>query len=167
MLTKRTTEKWKEAASVAPNTSDLSITSAEGLRQINGRLIRRYADLYQAQNDDQILSLLAPNADFLSLWGAYHGPIAFRVMLAEERRHGIQFKAPAGSGPGGFVQCTEEVFERHGWSNSARGGLYKVIDRFRPIQVRETLVLKDGRIKARVLQLLFTSLPFSIGSSGC
>ena len=164
--------KWDDPAVLAPHTvtkehDGIAVTSsAESQKVINARLARTYAELYDAGDYDRIPTLLAPDADCASLWGVHHGQMAWRIFLEEEKKWNIVWHRRPGCGPGGFFQITDHLFEREGRARRAdRSFVYFPVDYLNAMTVRETLVVKQGRIRSRVMQKLPRTQTFYTGVS--
>jgi hypothetical protein len=164
--------KYDNPSSMAPQTSKpiFDGTGAisedvEAQKVVNARNARKYADCYDEGDYDTILRMLHPEGDFASLWGVYHGAVEFRVMLAEEARLKPTWNRGTGTGPGGFKQVTDNIFERQGTAHLNRGGIYRPYDYVKPVYIRETLVMRNGRIKNRVFQQLVETQIFFLGVS--
>ena len=142
----------------------------------NFRTARRYTVAYNDGDDDVLMGLLHPQCNFGTLWGVVDGPVATTVALAQERELGLRFtgqatnaRSSAGAvaaltgGQGGdpartqaFTQVTDNLFERNGWCRRADQGSWWrwLTANATYTHVRESLVVEDGVVTARVLQYL-------------
>ena len=138
----------------------------------NFRTARRYSVVYNDGDDDSLLSLLHPECDWGTLWGVVSGPIAIRISLAQERERMVRFtglstdstvpRNTTASSSGdrslqqAFTQVTDNIFERNGWSRRIERDSWLAWLRsdISYSKVRETLVVVDGLIIARSIQLL-------------
>jgi hypothetical protein len=185
-LTGRANTRTGESTwSQVPVTS-MDTKETEKRRKLNVRVARLYSVFYADGDDEKLLEIMDPDADFATLWGTVHGLTAIRVSIAEERRAGLRFIGPSGtaqttasalSGASSrdgtlppeaqgasqsFRQASPTVFERDGWMRRQRGGIRGMVESARYVKIRETVIVRDGRVVARVLQNVPKSVLFSI-----
>lgn len=154
--------------------TDMDPDSAVAQERRNLKAARDYGIAYANNDDKAIMELLSPDCDFCTFWGVVSGPSAIRVALAEEREMRITFsllsksaistawgQAKAISRLGGeekkqtvppFGQVTTAQYQREGTCYRNRGLHYWLWDSLLTVKVRETIILKEGRIVCRVLQ---------------
>jgi hypothetical protein len=160
--------------------NDVAVTSmdpreSERRRKLNFRVARMYSVAYADGNDENFLDLIDKDCDFLTLWGVVHGVTAIRVAVAEERRRGVRFLGPThtaqstatslkgtstrdtGDGSSGssqaFRQASDVLFEREGWMRQQQSGLASIFNNARHQKLRETIIVRDGKVVSRVMQV--------------
>jgi hypothetical protein len=173
--------QWKKEPVTTLDTELSAASAAPGFKTA-----RRYTVAYADADDETLLSLIDDDCDFGTLWGIVSGPVAIRVALAEERRVGMQFigttsargtsvnagfastarnsSAAGGAQTQAFKQSTDDVYERGGWMRRDVTGWRSYVEQVRFVKLRETVVVKDGKIVARVLQKVAKSASFNLGT---
>ena len=165
---------WKATFSDRIDWSKEALTSMDAAQALvqtrsNYRTARRYTVAYHDGDDDVLTGLLHPRCNFGTLWGVVDGRVAVTVALAQERELGVRFtgdgfasaKRQTGGDPArteAFTQVTENLFERTGWCRRVnQSSWWRYLTRNATYtKLRETIVVEDGLVVARVLQYIPT-----------
>jgi hypothetical protein len=185
-VTGRSNTRSGDSTWAAVPVTSMDTKDTERRRKLNVRVARLYSVFYADGDDEKLLEIIDPDCDFVTLWGTVHGVTAIRVAIAEERRAGLRFIGPSGTArttassitgassrdadlppeaqgaSQSFRQANSTVFERDGWMRRQREGLRGMVESARFVKIRETLIVRDGRIVSRVLQNVPKSLAFSL-----